>query len=94
MNKGQGALEYLIIVAAVLGITAVVVSFLSGAFASQKETASVSECKDAAGKCSNALVTSYNASCGYCEPACEGLDIPTGNATELCKQGKPQKIHR
>ncbi len=87
MQKGQGSLEYLIIVAAVLAIAAIVVLFLTGAFQSQQTSASIAACKTAAGSCANDLATSAGqAKCGSCDTSC-----PTQFAA-TCKLGQPQNI--
>ena len=86
-KKGQGSLEYLIIIAAVLAIAAIVVLFLTGAF-SGTDTDS-SECKTAAAKCAVDQVTSPGATCGFCEAACSGLSV---FANDSCKAGQPENI--
>lgn len=50
-EKGQGALEYLIIVAAVLAIAAVVVVILSGTLGGSRRSVSVGEIKSDASAC-------------------------------------------
>lgn len=93
MDKAQGALEYLVIVAAVLGIAAVIVAVISGMFASQKRRASLSECKSAASQCAEEMVTATNPPCNYCEDACKGVDV-AGNtsAVDICKAGNTTQI--
>ena len=61
--KGQGSLEYLIIIAAVLAIAAIVVLFLTGAFTGASSTGDLSLCKDAASKCATELATSASITC-------------------------------
>jgi uncharacterized protein (UPF0333 family) len=51
MRKAQGALEYLIIIAAVLAIAAIVVLFLTGAFKGSVGAGNTGECKTAAASC-------------------------------------------
>ena len=75
LGTGQGALEYLIIVAAVLAIAAIVVLFLTGAF--QSTGGDASACKVAASTCAQELATSAGAApCNYCD-----TDCPTDNIT-------------
>jgi len=57
MRKAQGALEYLIIIAAVLAIAAIVVLFLTGAFKSPLSSATYSACKQQTSACSMKLST-------------------------------------
>ena len=61
--KGQGALEYLIIVAAVLAIAAIVVMFLTGAFRGTQPSAVLSACRNAASQCANYLATTRTENC-------------------------------
>lgn len=53
-GTGQGALEYLIIVAAVLAIAAIVVLFLTGAF--QSTSSDIGACKAQAASCATSLL--------------------------------------
>jgi hypothetical protein len=102
--RGQGSLEYLIIIAAVLAIAAIVVLFLTGAFTSTTSTGGISVCKESASKCATERATSVGATCSYCNTACQeadgtdivntitfgGIDYKIG--TELCKVGKADWI--
>ncbi len=74
--RGQGALEYLIIIAAVLGISAVVVLFVSGAFTSSTAGADIAKCRLAAANCQRDITLGLGTSCTYCETSCED---PSGN---------------
>jgi hypothetical protein len=92
--KGQGALEYLIIVAAVLAIASVVVLFLTGAFGGAGTGASLSRCKQAAADCAIRWTTTVNPLCAECETACKdirGIEVKPG-AVQLCKQGEVTKV--
>ena len=96
MKKGQGALEYLIIIAAVLAVAAIVVYFLTGALGGQQEQASFAECKNAAAACKNSRLLTPMDPCVRCEEACS--DIGSGEelypgAVDCCKAGKPQYIY-
>ncbi|NYZ79700.1 class III signal peptide-containing protein [Candidatus Micrarchaeota archaeon] len=75
--RGQGSLEYLIIIAAVLAIAAIVVLFLTGAFTSTSATGGISVCKDSASKCATEKATSIGATCAYCTTGClkNGVDV-------------------
>ncbi len=95
LDEGQGALEYLIILAAVLSIAAIVVLFLTGSFGTQKEQASLARCKQAAAQCKNEKLLTPDAECTQCEEACMDPvtgDPVTSDAVELCKAGEPTKI--
>jgi len=61
--KGQGSLEYLIIIAAVLAIAAIVVLFLTGAFTGASSTGDISNCKTAAAQCATEIATSASQVC-------------------------------
>ena len=90
MKKAQGSLEYLIIIAAVLAIAAIVVLFLTGAFKSTNKQ--ITQCKTAAASCATQLATSKLAElngvevCDYsenspCYKSCvvNGKDVVTGS---------------
>jgi len=96
--RGQGALEYMIIIAAVLGISAVVVLFITGVFTGSTGGADLSKCRLAAANCQRDLTLGLGTSCMQCEAACKGasgkdlLDGTTGAcglACQQCKQGTP-----
>ena len=55
MRKAQGALEYLIIIAAVLAIAAIVVLFLTGAFRGATGGGDLAKCRLAAANCANGI---------------------------------------
>lgn len=74
-SKGQGALEYLIIIAAVLAIAAIVVLFITGAFKGQSEAAKVAACKAASSRCAVDLATSAGAACSYCVDDCTDIGV-------------------
>jgi hypothetical protein len=73
MRKAQGALEYLIIIAAVLAIAAIVVLFLTGAFKGSVGAGNTGECKTAAASCGLTIVGGGTpASCqSACMTACK-----------------------
>ncbi len=77
-QKAQGALEYLIITAAVLAIAAVVVTVISGAFGGGQASADVSQIQADAADCSQVL-------------ASEGKPIGTPDETlcgDICEAAK------
>jgi len=76
MRKAQGALEYLIIIAAVLAIAAIVVLFLTGAFSGI--SAEVSKCRNAASSCGVNVATGVFSSYSDCIPNCVGACADAG----------------
>ncbi len=90
-EKAQGALEYLIIVAAVLGIVAVVVGFVSGVFGGQRGEASLAACKAAASRCAVRHETTVSPSCEFCETACLGVGDEAQNIA-YCMEGEVELI--
>lgn len=95
MDRGQGALEYLIIIAAVIAIAAIVILFLTGALTASRGAASLSTCKNAAAKCKTELVTSIDPPCPYCYDTCvnqAGEEIFDG-AYNMCLSGHPELIY-
>jgi len=95
--KAQGAIEYLIIIAAVLAIAAVAVIFMSGVFGTSGKSANIALCRQAAASCDNMLATGVSKSCPECEESCInpitrrdviGGTIECGVGCLFCKQGK------
>lgn len=84
--RAQGALEYLIIIAAVLGISAVVVLFISGTFTATSSGADVALCRQTTANCANRLATGVSTSCPECDTNCEGSYI------DLCKTGATSRV--
>ncbi len=98
MNKAQGSLEYLVIIAAVLLVSGIVVYLISGSAGSSVNSVNFEQCKTAANQCrTNHLVNAHDP-CNFCEKACtvNGKDILNDNcslAVSLCKQGNPSEIY-
>jgi hypothetical protein len=93
--RAQGAIEYLIIIAAVLAISAIVVIFVTGAFTGTSGAADVSKCKTAAANC-GAQILGGSAACAACDTACvdsKGNEVSFG-AIQSCKTGHPAAIIR
>ncbi|MEM4222275.1 MAG: class III signal peptide-containing protein, partial [archaeon] len=93
MKKGQGSLEYLIMVAAVLAIAAVVVLFMTGAFKTGTKSASLARCEEAFAQCQQKRAIVPNFDCySLCETGCSGITgVRTGcgvsgakNMTVVC----------
>jgi len=70
MRKAQGALEYLIIIAAVLAIAAIVVLFLTGAFKGATGGGNIAKCRLSASTCANNIATGVYASTASCAAPC------------------------
>jgi hypothetical protein len=90
MRKAQGALEYLIIIAAVLAIAAIVVLFLTGAFTGASGGGDLAKCRLAASTCASNIgsgVYQSNASCvNSCIGACgdsRGIDVVAGGVISV-----------
>ncbi len=79
-RKGQGALEYLIIIAGVLAIAAIVVMFLTSGGTSGRAQSLAESCRNMAAKCDqNLQLYGSNYDCSYeCAKACS--DPQKGNA--------------
>ena len=102
-NKAQGSLEYLIIIAAVLAIAAIVVLFLTGTLKSTDQ--GVSACKAAASRCATEKATSTAAECNYCIASCPNTGMNASgnwsndstksynNASDACMDGNPEAIY-
>ena len=98
--NGQGALEYLIIIAGVLVISALVVYFVtvSGGIGAKRNIEAA--CQNAASQCALKHTVDPSFDCtAMCEDACidprTGKDIMYGqtpNAVALCKQGNYSDI--
>jgi len=72
-TRAQGALEYLIIIASVLAIAAIVTTLLTDAFGGRRKEALVSECRTAAAECHSRLQINPDAHCAQCEDSCAVL---------------------
>jgi hypothetical protein len=72
MRKAQGALEYLIIIAAVLAIAAIVVLFITGAFSGASGGGDIAKCRLAAATCNQNIVTGIYTDGESCEESCMG----------------------
>jgi uncharacterized protein (UPF0333 family) len=100
MRKAQGALEYLIIIAAVLAIAAIVVLFLTGAFKSPLSSANYSACKNQATTCNLRLATAGAGTTGTicqtdCMTACtntNGNDVVNGVAITVANKDTTCKV--
>ena len=96
MQRGQGALEYLIIIAAVLVVAGVVVFLVSGSMGGQKSSFLYNSCKQSASECRLTKIANPNDPCNPCIDACSdptsGEEIFSG-AIECCKAGTPQYIY-
>jgi len=93
--RAQGSLEYLIILAIVIAVMAVVASFAIGYFSTQSDQFQYASCSNAAAICRDTLIVSQSDQCPMCDNACNytnGTEIFT-NATVCCKQGQASEIY-
>src|SRR3990172_3306113 len=95
MSKGQGSLEYLIIIAAVLALVSLVVLFLTGAFSQSATGAKFAECRNTALKCYNLHLATPTDPCTFCDTQCKdkaGVELFPG-AAAYCKAGDYEQIY-
>jgi hypothetical protein len=96
MMRAQAGLEYLIIIAAVIGIAAVVVYTISGVMSSQSSSASIATCKQASVDCKASRMLSPNDPCSSCYRGCTnpatGKDVIQGAVT-CCNHTETNKIY-
>src|SRR3989344_3084195 len=95
-GKGQGSLEYLILITVSLVVAAVVVMFLSGSFGAQKSGVQYNTCRAAAQQCKTSLFADPTSSCDFCASACS--DPSTNkpifpNSVLCCRSGLASEIY-
>ena len=94
MARAQGSLEYLIIIAIVLAVSAIVISYSTGILGGGKSSISVTSCKQAAVDCKAAKMLSSTDPCLPCDTACKdsgGVELFDG-ATFCCNHGLPEMV--
>ena len=91
LERGQGSLEYLIIIAVILAVSGIVVLYATGAFSTGQGQVDLNSCKQAAAECKIVKQTVPNDPCRLCETACKntvnGQEV-FFNATGMCKAGR------
>jgi len=94
MRRAQGALEYLIIIAAVLGIAALVVFLSASLSSSGTSNASFNACREAASQCKATHYAVPMDPCEICKAGCNssGKEVFSG-ALVCCKAGRPEMIY-
>ncbi len=96
MARTQGALEYMLIIAAVLAVSAIVVVYSSGIFSVQNSSVNTNACREAAAKCSLLKKVAPNDPCSSCVTACKNqmteAELFTG-AIQCCINGDTAKIY-
>jgi hypothetical protein len=95
MQKAQGALEYLIIIAVVISITAVITLISVNYFGGQQQEYHYASCQQAASTCKISKSINQNNPCTVCDNACNytnGTEI-FPDAITCCKLGMPQEIY-
>ncbi len=96
MASAQAGLEYLIIIAAVIGIAAVVVYTVSGVMSTQSSSASIATCKQASVDCKASRMLAPADPCSSCFRSCTnpatGKDVIQG-AVYCCNHSETNKIY-
>ncbi len=96
MPSAQSSLEYLVIIAAVLGLAAAVVMILSSSFSTGANSASYNACKEAAAQCAVSRHVSIKDPCQSCVQACSdqrtGQELFIG-AINCCNSTAIEKIY-
>ena len=95
MARAQGSLEYLIIIAAAISITAVVTLLVINYFSTTTEQYFYATCREAASTCRTTLFANPNDPCNACDTACKytnGSEI-FPSAVECCKFGEASEIY-
>lgn len=96
MSSAQSALEYLVIIAAVLGLAAAVVMIVSSSFSTGATSAAYNACKEAAAQCKVSRHISIKDPCPGCIQACSdqktGQELFTG-AVNCCNSTSIEKIY-
>jgi hypothetical protein len=95
MARAQGSLEYLIIIAAAISITAVVTLLVINYFSTNTEQYFYASCRQVASTCKTTLFANPNDPCNACDTACKyanGSEI-FPSAIECCKFGEPSEIY-
>ncbi len=96
MAKAQAGLEYLIIIAAVIGIAAVVVYTISGVMSTQSSSASIAACKQSSVDCKASRMLAPGDPCSSCYRGCTnpatGKDVIQG-AVYCCNHSETNKIY-
>jgi len=95
MTRGQGSLEYLIMIAVIIAITTVVTLIAVTYLGNQQGTYSLNNCKSAAAACKASLSANPLDKCSSCDTSCiagDGTEIST-SAVKCCKMGKSDSIY-
>ncbi|MEM3411929.1 MAG: class III signal peptide-containing protein [archaeon] len=96
--RAQGAMEYMIMITAVLVIASIIILFMTGVFKTTKSGGDIELCKQAAARCQQARLTNPNDPCNFCDEACSSngvdiLDKSGGSAIDCCKLGNVSAIY-
>ena len=83
--RAQGSLEYMVIIAVVLGIAAIVILYASGIIGTQKTSVFIGVCKQAAEKCKLSKMTAPADPCTSCISACANTTVNSCSQPEATK---------
>ena len=95
MQKAQGSLEYLVMIAVIIAITTVVTLIAVTYLGNQQGTYSLNNCKSAAAACKASLSANPLDKCTSCDTSCkagDGTETSTG-AVKCCKLGRSDSIY-
>ena len=82
VKKAQGSLEYLIIIAAVISISAIVIFLVTGSAGNSEKNVLYSSCRQAAVECGLLHKANPNNTCQICDESC--VDPRNGEELEQC----------
>jgi len=93
MHRAQGSLEYLVIIGAVLAISATIIMLATSAFVGQQSSVNINACREAAAQCKAVHYSIPKDPCSQCNTACNasGKEVFTGAVT-CCKTGQSENI--
>ncbi|MFH0986869.1 MAG: hypothetical protein V1911_02345 [Candidatus Micrarchaeota archaeon] len=94
-NSAQGSLEYLVILGAVITVSALVVVYLAGSSGESAKNVQIQECVSAAAKCEVNHFSNPADPCNFCAEDCAdstGAELLPG-AIECCRAGEKENIY-
>lgn len=102
--RAQGALSYIVIIAAILSVSTIVVLYVSGVVTHQSKSVSISSCRQTASQCKLSKMTSPTAECPACIDVCMNATVYvcgssgtiqgiTHGAVTCCQKGLSEEIY-